>query len=53
MPVLRYPGKSLPDIAQKTARYMNDNGLDATSTFVQVDAKPNVQKLATKTSDAL
>jgi hypothetical protein len=39
VPVLRYPGKSLPDTAQNMARYMNDNGLDATSTFVRVDAK--------------
>ncbi len=39
MPVLRYPGKSLPDTAQNMARYMSDNGLDATSTFVRVDAK--------------
>ncbi len=39
VPVLRYPGLSLPRTAQNMARYMNDNALDATSTFVRVDAK--------------
>ncbi len=39
MPILRYPGKSLPQTAQNMARYMNDNGLDATSTFTRVGSK--------------
>ena len=39
VPVLRYPGKSLPDTAENMARYMNDKGLDETSDFVRVDTK--------------
>jgi hypothetical protein len=39
VPILRYPGKSLPDTAQNMARYMEDHGLDATSTFTRATAK--------------
>jgi hypothetical protein len=39
VPVLRYPGKSLPQTADNMARYMRDKGLDEKSTFIRADAK--------------
>ena len=35
VPVLVYPGKSLPQTAANMARYMSDNGLDETSTWTR------------------
>lgn len=39
VPILRYPGKSQPMISSNMQRYMLDNGLDETSTFIKVGTK--------------
>jgi RHS repeat-associated protein len=46
VPILRYPGKSLGPTARNMARYMNDKGLDATSTFIRVGSKVRRQNWA-------